>query len=605
MTHRPLLAVWALAVVVVTTAGVAWRAGWRHETGPESLSLPPPQSGGQLATPGPDMPLPDGVRIAFRDVTYASGIAFRHFDGRTEMQYIMDQTGSGLGWLDYDRDGLIDLFLVQGSTFRSAPPTPAPTCKLFRNLGQGHFRDVTAAAGLEHVGCGQGLAVGDLDNDGFPDLFITCYGQPNALYRNGPDSTGGRRFVDVTAKAGLADHSDWMHRPNYSTSAAFLDFDNDGWLDLFVCSYLKIDLANYPNCRDRRGRRDACPPSAFEATRCLLYRNNRDGTFTDVSRTAGVDLPAAKALGVVALDLDDDGRIDLFVANDSVPNFLFRNRGDGRFESLGLSSGGAVNLAGAPQAYMGVDADDLDGDGRPDLYVTAFARETDTFFRNLGGGCFLDATQGSGIGPPSWHPLGWGVCLVDADRDGLLDIVVANGHVAHHIDDEGDPNNRFRQPAQFYRNEGHGRFRHRTGQVGAHFREPHAGRGLAAADYDNDGLMDLAFNNSGEPAVLLHNESATPYHWVRLSLRGTMSNRDAIGARVLVEAGGRRMVRHRKGGGSYCSASDPRLLVGLGTAREVERVAVRWPSGLVQRFGPLPVDRSYLLVEGEDAPHEP
>src|SRR5262249_28742019 len=205
------------------------------------------------------------------------------------------------------------------------------------------------------------------------------------------------------------------------------------------------------------------------ATPCLLYRNNRDGTFTDVSRTAGVDLPTAKALGVVALDLDDDGRIDLFVANDSVPNFLFRNRGDGRFEPLGLASGCAVNLAGVTQAYMGVDADDLDGDGRPDLYVTAFARETDTFFRNLGGGRFLDATQGSGIGPPSWHPLGWGVCLLDADRDGWLDVVVTNGHVARNVDEEGDPNNRFRQAPQFYPNEGGGAFLNLSGQVGATF----------------------------------------------------------------------------------------------------------------------------------------
>jgi hypothetical protein len=553
---------------------------------------------------GLDNVAPDGVRIDFREVTPASGIDFRHYDGRTEMQYIMDQTGSGLGWLDYDQDGLFDLFLVQGSTFVTPSPDPPVTSRLFRNLGEGRFRDVTVAAGLNHVGCGQGVAVGDYDNDGYPDLFVTCYGKPNVLYHNVAEDTGSRRFVDVSAAAGLADHPDWQGRPNYSSSAAFLDFDNDGRLDLFVCGYLTIDLANYPECRDRRGRRDACPPSSFAATRCLLYRNNGDGTFTEVSQAAGVDAPTAKALGVIALDLDDDGRIDLFVANDSVPNFLFRNRGEGRFEPLGLASGCAVNLAGAPQAYMGVDADDLDGDGRPDLYVTAFSRETDTFFRNLGSGRFLDVTQGSGIGPPSWHPLGWGVCLVDADCDGWLDVVVANGHVARHIDEDGDPNNRFRQPAQFYRNEGRGRFRHLSGSVGDYFREPHPGRGLAACDYDNDGRMDLAFNNSGEPAVLLHNETRTPYHWVRLHLRGTASNRDAIGARVLVEAGGRRLVRHRKGGGSYCSASDPRLLIGLGAAAGIDRLEVRWPSGLMQCFGPLQADRSYVLVEGEPVARE-
>jgi hypothetical protein len=591
MTCRAALAVSAL-VVALAVAGVAWR------TVPRSVPVP------EAAPAAVDDPLPGGVRIAFRDVTSASGADFRHFDGRTPMQYIMDQTGSGLAWLDYDQDGLMDLFLVQGSTFEPPHPDPPVTCRLFRNLGGGRFADVTAAAGPAHVGCGQGVAVGDYDNDGYPDLFVTCFGKPNALYHNVSDGKGGRRFVEVTREAGLADHPDWKGRPNYSTSAAFLDFDNDGLLDLFVCSYLSVDRTHYPNCRDRRGRRDACPPSAFEPTRCLLYRNNGDGTFTEVGRAAGVDLPG-KALGVVALDLDGDGRTDLFVANDGMPNFLLRNRGDGRFESLGPSSGCAFNLDGATQAYMGVDADDLHGDGWPDLYVTAFAREPDTLFCNLGNGCFLDATRGSGIGPSSWHPLSWGVCLFDADRDGRLDVAVANGHVSRHIDDDGNPNNTFRQPAQFYWNEGGGRFRHLSGQVGAYFREPRAGRGLAACDFDNDGLMDLAFNNSGESAVLLRNESTTPYHWLRLHLRGTKSNRDAVGARVTVEAGGRRLVRHRKGGGSYCSASDPRLLIGLGAATRAERVEVRWPSGLVQQFGPLSADRGYVLVEGGGAAEAP
>src|SRR5262249_24363828 len=266
--------------------------------------------------------LPPGVSIRFRDVTREAGIDFRHFDGRTEMQYIMDQTGSGLGWLDYDQDGLMDLFLVQGSAFLPPSPDPPPTCKLFKNLGGGRFSDVTAEVGLAYVGCGQGVAVGDIDNDGFPDLYITCYGKPNVLYRNVPDDKGGRRFVDVTARAGLADHPDWHDRPNYSTSAAFLDYDNDGLLDLFVCGYVRIDLDHYPECRDRKGKRDACSPTAFTATRCVLYRNNGNGTFTDVSREAGVDELKAKALGVVALDLDDDGLIDIFVANDSVPNFF-------------------------------------------------------------------------------------------------------------------------------------------------------------------------------------------------------------------------------------------------------------------------------------------
>jgi enediyne biosynthesis protein E4 len=593
-----------MCVLVAGTAMVAAVAAslWYSLSGPRVTPASSAPSVQPSAEPQaePDVPLPAGIHINFVAVTKKSGIGFRHFDGRTPMQYIMDQTGSGLGWLDYDQDGLMDLFLVQGYAFQPPYPKPAPTCKLFKNLGNGRFRDVTEEVGLAHVGCGQGMAVGDIDNDGFPDLFVTCFGKPNVLYHNVSDGKGGRRFVDITAAAGLADHPNWHSHPNYSTSAAFLDYNNDGRLDLFVCSYVWADPKNYPACQDRRGKPDACPPTAFEPTRCILYRNNGNLTFTDVSREAGIDEPKAKALGVVALDLDGDGLIDLFVANDLMPNFFFHNLGNGRFESIGLISGCALNLAGYPQAYMGVDADDLDGDGLPDLYVTAFARETDTFFHNAGRGQFIDVTHGSGIGPPSWDPLGFGICFLDADRDGSLDVVVANGHVSAHVDEDGDPNNAFRQRAQFYLNDGTGHFRHLSRQVGGYFQERHVGRGLAPCDYDNDGHMDLAFNNSGEAAVLLHNESRTPYHWIRLTLEGTKSNRDSVGAKVTLELGKRKLVRHRKGGGSYCSAADPRLLIGLGAARHVDRVEIRWPSGLVQKLGPLEADRGYLVVEGND-----
>lgn len=358
-------------------------------------------------------------------------------------------------------------------------------------------------------------------------------------------------------------------------------------------------------CRDRKNQPDACDPKLFKPTTCVLYRYLGDGKFTDVSQAAGVAVPGAKSLGVVALDLDDDGRIDIFVANDGMPNFLFRNLGNGRFEDVGLRSGCALNLGGRAQAYMGVDADDLDGDGRPDLFSTAFTRETDTFFKNLGGGRFLDVTPGSGLGPPTFHPLSWGTCFLDADGDGRLDIAVVSGHVSFLVDEDGDPNNTLRQRAQLYLNVGKGRFRDVSAQAGAYFREAHLGRGLAVADYDNDGRPDLAVSNSGEPAVLLHNQSETPHHWVRLDLEGTKSNRDAVGAEVTLRVGGERIVRHRKGGGSYCSASDPRLLVGVGAATTVPSIEVRWPSGLTQTFGPLAVDRAYRLVEGEAGPKPP
>jgi enediyne biosynthesis protein E4 len=603
------------AAVIAASAAVA-AAVWYYpaEPGAPTPEVPRPAEHA-TAAPAVDPPkprasrpaeLPAGIDIRFADVTAAAGIDFRHYDGRTDMEYIMDETGAGVGWLDYDQDGLMDLFLVQGASFTPPYAQPRPASKLYRNLGGGRFKDVTADVGLGHVGCGQGVAVGDIDNDGYPDLFLTCYGKPNVLYHNVPDGKGGRRFADITAKAGLADHPDWHERPNWSTSAAFLDYNGDGRLDLFVCSYVKIDLGHYPLCENsRRTRRGPCPPRRFEGTRCLLYRNNGDGTFTDVSKEAGIDAPDAKALGVVALDLDDDGKPDLYVANDTTPNFLFHNLGNGRFESVGPVSGCAVSLEGEATASMGVDADDLDGDGRPDLFVTTFARETKPLYRNEGGGQFLDASFASGLGSATWHRLGFGTAFLDADRDGNLDLFISNGHVSRHIDDEGDPNLTFRQKAQLFLNNGRGRFQDISERAGGYFGEGHVGRGLALCDYDNDGLMDAALNNSGEPAVLLHNESKTPNHWLRLELHGTKSNRDAVGARVTLHLpGGRKLVRHRKGGGSYLSACDPRLLVGLGAAARIERVEVRWPSGLLQQVGPLAADRGYLVVEGDPAVRE-
>ena len=581
-------AILALTVVGAVALGAWWAfaparggAGPRGEVAARSTTA---------SARAPEAGLPAGTRVEFVDVAEAAGVRFRHFDGRGgPTQTLMESTAPGLAWLDYDGDGRLDLFLVQGAPFAGPMPAPAPTSRLYRNAGGGRFRDVTEAAGVGLVGVGQGAAVGDVDNDGDPDLFVTCYGRPNAFFRN----EGGGRFVEVAASAGLAGLPAGREGPNWSTSAAFLDFDNDGRLDLFVCSYVAVDPGRYPDCQP------FCSPHEFGPSSCTLYRNRGDGTFADVSHDAGVDAPEAKALGVVALDLDDDGRVDLFVANDEMPNFLFRNRGDGRFESVGIVGGCTLNASGNTQAYMGVDADDLDGDGRPDLYVTAYARESDTLFLNEGGGQFQDVTRWSGLGPPSWDGLAFGTVFLDADADGNLDIFVANGHVDARVDRLGDPGNTFRQRAQLYRNDGRGRFREISRSAGAYFDLPRVGRGVGACDFDDDGRMDLAVANSGEPTALLHNRSATPNRWVRVELRGTTSNRDAVGARVTLRLpGGRALVRHRKGGGSYLSAGDPRLLVGIGSAPRVEEAEVRWPSGLVERFGPLDAGRGHLIVEG-------
>ena len=586
--HPAVIAAFALSALGAAGLGAWFLFGaTRTATRPSAETREVTSVPGRKADPG----IPTGVRIDFEDVADSAGVRFRHFDGRVAKQYLMDTTGPGLAWLDYDGDGLWDLFLVQGSAITGPPPSPPPTSKLYHNEGSGLFRDVTDALGVTLVGCGQGAAVGDVDNDGDPDLFVTCYGRPNALYRN----EAGVRFVEVAAEAGLASPPVGRKGPNWATSAAFLDYDADGLLDLFICNYVEVDPANYPTCKT------FCSPHEFQASTCSLYRNRGDGTFADVSREAGVDAPEAKALGVVALDLDEDGRTDIFVANDEMPNFYFRNLGDGRFESQGIVGGCALNSSGSTQAYMGVDADDLDGDGRPDLYATAYARETDTLFRNEGGGLFVDATQGSGIGTPSWYGLGFGTCFLDPDADGALDIFVANGHVDAQVDKLGDPNNTFRQKAQFYRNDGRGRFRDISSRAGAYFQRPRVGRGVCPCDYDNDGRMDLAVANSGEPTALLHNLSVTPHHWIRFELRGTRSHRDAVGAKVTLRlADGRRIVRHRKGGGSYLSAGDPRLLVGIGPATRVDGVEVRWPSGLEQRLGPLDAGRGYLIVEDSD-----
>lgn len=602
MSRTALLYAGALLVLSAAVGVAVW---YLPNLGRSERSLgQSPQQPGKPVTPDAPVPaasvrLPEGVRIHFDDVTKQAGIRFTHVDGRTDMQYLMDSTGSGIGWIDYDQDGLLDLFVVQGHPFAPPYPKTGETCKLFRNKGEGRFEDVTAAAGLGHVGCGQGVTVGDVDNDGFPDLFLTCYAKPNVLYRNVPDGKGGRRFEDVTAVAGLAEHPDWKERPNWSTSAAFLDFDNDGKLDLFVCSYVKVDMARYPVCR-RKGKIAPCPPSDFEPTRCVLYRNKGDGKFVDVSSEAGTDEPKAKALGVVTLDLDGDGLIDVFVANDGVANFFFRNLGGGKFESVALVSGCAVNLVGTPQAYMGVDADDLDGDGKPDLFVTAFSRESNTFFRNVGRGQFLDATRGTGLGPPSWFRLGFATAFLDVDRDGSLDVAVINGHVARYVDEDGDPNVTFRQQSQLFLNNGRGRFEDVSSVAGPYFQEFHVGRALALGDFDNDGHLDLAISNSGGSAVLLHNRSQTPNGWLRLELQGTKSNRDAIGARITVRVGERDLVRHRKGGSSYLSAHDPRLLIGLGRATKADQVEIRWPSGLVQKVGPLEAGRGYRIIEGQE-----
>lgn len=571
--------------------------------GAGAVALVRPQSLPHATTQGTESNVP---AVRFADATASAGIAFRHFSGAEGRKLLPETMGAGVCVLDYDRDGWDDLLFVNGCRWPgSTAAGDPPGTVLYRNRGNGTFEDATSAVGLTGSLYGMGVCAGDIDNDGFPDVYVSAVGG-GRLLRN----EAGRRFRDITSEAGLpertwpsADSLDQFYAHTepipFESSATFVDYDGDGLLDLFVCSYVRVDLDKYPECiQASTGRRAACSPNRFTGTTCVLYRNLGGNKFADVTKAAGVDQPNAKGLGVVALDLDDDGLVDLFVANDGVPNFLFRNLGGGKFEQKGPASGCIVNGMGNPQAYMGVAVGDFHGDGRPDLFSTTFAGESKSLFRNRGKCLFQDVTAGSGLGPPTWHRLGFGTCALDLDLDGGLDLVIANGHVMAHIDADGDPTNTFRQPPQLFLNDGRGRFREFTKQAGPAFQKQYVGRGLAVADYDNDGRADLYLGNSGGPAVLMHNESTTPNNWLRLELRGTKSNRDAVGAKVTVHVGDRKLVRHKEGGGSYLVAHDPRLLVGLGTAARADKVEVRWPSSLVQTFGPLDANRGHLLVEG-------
>ncbi len=538
-------------------------------------------------TPSPGLPW-------FEDQTAASRIDFRHYDSTTPTDYVQERMGSGLGWIDYNNDGWPDLFCVQDGPIR--PTTvqgPLPTNKLYRNNGDGTFTDVTEHVGLARSGFGMGCGAGDYDNDGFDDLVVTYFGGV-VLYHNEADSHGGRRFVEVTAKAGL-------HDPNWATSCAWGDIDGDGFLDLYLCNYVVVDIDNYQICEAPGSRiRHHCPPSVFPHVHHQLYRNNRDGSFTDVSKEAGVTAaPPAPGLGVIMTDVDGDGRLDIYVANDMKPAYLFHNQGQGRFVEKALLSGCALGPHGRLMAGMGVEAGDIDGSGRPSLYVTDFYLMGSVLFRNRGRLQFQEASDWSGLGPATIHRLGFGTVFFDAALDGRLSIAIANGHVYRNAEQLNQP---FAQQAQLFVGDGHGRFREVSAQAGGYFHQRRVGRGLAWADYDNDGRPDLVYSHNGGPLTLLHNRTSNNHGWVCLELigDGRKSNRNAIGARIEVTCGGKKQVRFLNGGGSYLSANERRLVVGLGAAEQAERITVLWPSGRQQEFHNLQGQRWWRLHEGND-----
>ncbi len=533
----------------------------------------------RLNTSRPQDPSP----YRFAEIAQQAGIDFVHFSGMTSEKYQPTANGSGVAIFDYDNDGKLDLYFATGTLLPPGSVQRGPN-RLYKNLGDNRFQDATAASGLDFAGYCHGIVVGDIDNDGDQDVFLCNYGE-NVLFLNQGDGT----FRDISKAAGISG----LH---WSMSGAFLDYDNDGDLDLYVTNYGEWKFPDDVQICGQGDVRTYCIPTAIKPARHILYRNNGNLTFTDVTETSGVGRADGRGFGVVAADLNGDGRIDLYVANDMCPNFVYINRGDGSFEDATESSGAGYDSHGKTHAGMGVDAEDVNGDGRPDLFVSNYWNEPNSLYMNLGDGKFEDRTPGCGMSSDSTPWVGWGCALADFDNDGWPDCFVSNGHVDDNLDLLGY-NSPYAQPALLHRNLEGRRFRLATRDAGPYFAENHVGRGVAIGDLDDDGDLDIVVNHKDGAPALLRNDTVTSNRWIRLTLVGTVSNRDALGARVEVELAGRTLVRHRKGGASLESAHDPRLLIGLGTEPEARRVTVRWPSGRIRVAEHVAANMSYRVVE--------
>ena len=529
----------------------------------------------------------------FRDVAAAAGLsALTVIGGERTKDYILETTGGGVAILDYDDDGWADIFLVNGSTLPGSPAADAPASHLYRNNGDGTFTDVTAKAGVAGQGWGQGVCAGDYDNDGHTDLFVTYYGH-QVLYRNNGDGT----FTDVTRASGLPQSS-----PRWNTGAAFLDFDRDGRLDLFVSAYVAYeDATRYPPGSRTdcfwKGLRVMCGPKGLAGSHNALYRGNADGTFSDVSERAGL-LKVAPAFGFtpLVLDYDNDGWPDVYVANDSTASWLFHNNRDGTFKEVGLQAGVALTADGRAQAGMGLSAADYDRDGWLDLVKTNFDDDTPSLYRNLGGGAFDDATRQAGLGINTRY-LGWGVGFIDFDLDTWPDIVIVNGHVYPEADRIGGRYS-YQQRKLLYRNRGNGRFGDVSERAGGGMLEKESSRGAAIGDLFNTGTQDIVVNNMHSAPTLLHNCAAVPGHSLVVQLMGTRSNRSAIGARVTVHVGTRRLIDEVRSGGSFCAQNDLRVHVGLGERTRVDRLDITWPGGATEVLEGVDADQLVVIREG-------
>ncbi|HEX4066760.1 MAG TPA: CRTAC1 family protein [Acidobacteriaceae bacterium] len=566
-----------------------------HERSYDATPAPPP--------PGPKSPIegtPLGVQ--FVDVVHQSGVNVETiYGGVGSNKYLLETTGCGLAFYDYDNDGWLDLFLVNGWRLEGFPAGHEPHCHLFKSNRDGTFTDVTIGSGLEHkTGWGQACCVGDYDNDGHDDLFVTYYGQ-NALYRNHGDGT----FSDVTEQAGLTQPGP---KKRWNTGCTFVDYDRDGHLDLFVANYVDLDLETAPRPQDGpctyKGMLVACGPPGLPGGRNILYHNNGNGTFTDVSEKSGMwTAVGTYGLSVAASDLDNDGWPDIYVANDSAPATLYLNQKDGTFRDIAIEAGAALSAEAKPQAGMGVSIGDYNRDGNLDIVKTNFAGDTDSLYTNLGDANFEDHTYPSGLGVNT-RLLGWGVGFFDMDNDGWLDILMSNGHVYPEVN-KSNADLKYAEHKYLYRNLRNGRFEDVTSEGGPGILENAPARGTAFGDYDNDGLIDVAVNCVNAMPQLLHCESQLQRNWIKIKLVGVKSNRSGIGSRITVTAttvpnAPKPLVQmdELRSGGSYFSQNDLRMHFGLDQAKQVDLLEIRWLSGQVDHLPNLAVNQLYVVEEG-------
>jgi hypothetical protein len=542
-----------------------------------------------FSTSGNEIPIP---KIEFVDVAVKAGLTARHVTGPEQSkEYILESMGSGVALFDFNNDGYLDVFLVNGTTLQGFPPGQEPTNHLYQNNRDGTFTDVTAKAGLVRSGWGHGACVGDFNNDGADDLFVTYYGQ-NVLYRN----KGNGSFDDVTEKAGLLQKG-----TRWNTGCSFLDYDKDGNLDLFVANYVNFALKKSMSKSDEnciwKGIPVYCGPQGLPSGTNVLYHNNGDGTFTDVSTSSGISQPnPVYGLGSLVSDFDNDGWPDIYVACDSTANVLYHNEGNGKFSDRALLTGTAYNKDGKEQGGMGLSAADYDGDGYLDILKTNFDGDTPTLYHNNGNGTFFDATLPAGLGLYTSY-VGWGTGFLDIDHDGWKDIFMANGHTYPEVD-QHKLDRSYRQGRQIYYNARNGTFRDLSSRAGPGISDRRVSRGAALGDVDNDGSLEIVINNMNDTPSLLRN-LGDKKNWILLKLVGTKSNRNGIGARVVVSAESRKQVDEVRSGGSYLSQNDFRLHFGIGDALKVDRIEVSWPSGLNEFFEDLRANQIVTLEEAK------